>query len=146
MSRRQRPENTEARRELQARLEREHAEYVERAARKSEEVLRGRRRRYEERCAVALRSDAQEELGYADIPWPVPHGSVSDMVAVILHGADRGDPPAFRRLLRRQQALWHPDKFTQRCGGRLREAEHQRILNTVTALSQELNRLAQSVR
>nr|XP_023657359.1 NF-kappa-B inhibitor-like protein 1 isoform X1 [Paramormyrops kingsleyae]XP_023657360.1 NF-kappa-B inhibitor-like protein 1 isoform X1 [Paramormyrops kingsleyae] len=146
--RRRRPENTdaEAGRELQTRLEREHAEYVERAARKTEEVLRGRRRRYEERCAVALGSDGQEELGYADIPWPLPHGSVSDMVAVMLHGAERGDPAAFRRLLRRQQALWHPDKFTQRCGGRLREAERQRILDTVTALSQELNRLAQSVR
>ncbi|XP_048875572.1 NF-kappa-B inhibitor-like protein 1 [Brienomyrus brachyistius] len=144
--RRRRPENAEAGRELQARLEREHAEYVERAARKTEEVLRGKRQRYEERCAEALGSDAQEELGYADIPWPLPHGSVSDMVAVLVHGAERSDPAAFRRLLRRQQALWHPDKFSQRCGGRLREAERQRILDTVTALSQELNRLAQSVR
>ncbi|KAL4609224.1 NF-kappa-B inhibitor-like protein 1-like [Arapaima gigas] len=146
---RKRKEGEEAerdRRQFQERLERQHAEYQLRAQRQAEEVLCSRRRSYEERCAAALRDGSDTLLGYSDIPWPAPRGSVEDMVAVMLHGADRSDPAAFRRLLRRQQALWHPDKFAQRCGGRLRDSERQRILDTVTALSQELNRLAQSIR
>ena len=65
---------------------------------------------------------------------------------VMLHGADREDVAVFRKVLRRQQAVWHPDRFDQRCGARLQEKDKQRILDTVTALSQELNRLAQTLR
>ncbi|XP_036385820.1 NF-kappa-B inhibitor-like protein 1 isoform X2 [Megalops cyprinoides] len=148
--RRQETEEEErSRRELLARLEREHAEYLARAARKEEETRLSKKRRYEERCAATFRGDSgsgSSRLGYADIPWPAPRGSVQEMVEVILHGADRTDLPAFRKLLRRHQAMWHPDKFAQRCGGRLEEGDRQRILDTVTALSQELNRLAQSIR
>lgn len=50
--------------------------------------------------------------------------------------------PVFCKLLRRQQTIWHPDRFAQRCGTRLEEGDKQRILETVTALSQELNRLS----
>lgn len=64
----------------------------------------------------------------------------------MLHGVDRKDVAVFRKRLRQQQALWHPDKFAQRCEARLEEKDRQRILDTVTALSQELNRLAQSLR
>nr|XP_015221887.1 PREDICTED: NF-kappa-B inhibitor-like protein 1 [Lepisosteus oculatus] len=148
-SRGKRPETeaeAKSRRDFQARLEAEHAEYLARAARKEEEVRRGKKQRYEEKCAAAFRGESDSKLGYADIPWPAPQGSVQEMVSVMLHGADRGDRGAFRKLLRRQQALWHPDKFAQRCGGRLRELESRRILDTVTALSQELNKLAESIK
>lgn len=134
-------------RKLHARLEKEHREYLERASRKKDETQQGKKRRYEERCdAVFLGSSSSSALGYDDIPWPAPRGSVDEMMAVILHGADRSDTDAFRKFLRRQQALWHPDKFAQRCGGRLQDRDRQRIVGTVTALSQELNRLAQSLR
>ncbi|XP_061119260.1 NF-kappa-B inhibitor-like protein 1 isoform X1 [Conger conger] len=139
-------EEERGRRELQARLQREHAEYLARAERKEAETQLSRRRRYEERCAATFRADSAARLGYDDIPWPAPRGSVAQMVEVMLHGSDRADLPAFRKLLKRQQALWHPDKFAQRCGDRLEEGERKRILDTVTGLSQELNRLAQSVR
>ncbi|XP_026874877.2 NF-kappa-B inhibitor-like protein 1 [Electrophorus electricus] len=141
------------RREFHARQEKEHREYLERAARKHSETQQGRKTRYEERCAATFHSSASSSgadptcmLGYDDIPWPAPRGSLDEMLAVMLHGADRSDVPAFRKLLRRQQALWHPDKFSQRCGRRLLERDRQTILDTVTALSQELNRLAQSLR
>lgn len=68
------------------------------------------------------------------------------MLDVMLHGMDRKDLPAFRKTLRKQQALWHPDKFAQRCEARLEEKDKKRILDTVTALSQELNSLAQSLK
>ncbi|KAK2871368.1 hypothetical protein Q8A67_023895 [Cirrhinus molitorella] len=143
-------EEERSRRELRARLEREHEEYLQRAARKEEETRQGRKTRYEERCAATFHSSSSKGpeglLGYDDIPWPAPRGSLEEMVAVMLHGADRSDLTAFRKVLRRQQALWHPDKFFQRCGGRLLESDRQKILDTVTGLSQELNRLAQNLR
>ncbi|KAI5622600.1 NF-kappa-B inhibitor-like protein 1 [Silurus asotus] len=140
-------EEERQRRELHARLEKEHQEYLERASRKKDETQTRKKRRYEERCdAVFVSSSSAGVLGYEDIPWPAPRGSVNDMIAVILHGVDRTDTDAFRKFLRRQQALWHPDKFAQRCGGRLQDRDKQKITGTVTALSQELNRLAQSLR
>ncbi|XP_035632116.1 NF-kappa-B inhibitor-like protein 1 isoform X2 [Oncorhynchus keta] len=143
-------EEDRANRELHERLQREHEEYLARAARKEEETRQGKKRRYEERCADTFNTDtaaaATKKLSYRDIPWPAPKGSVEEMVEVMLHGADRKDMPVFRKLLRRQQTVWHPDRFAQRCGTRLEEGDKQRILETVTALSQELNRLAQSLR
>ncbi|XP_053500566.1 NF-kappa-B inhibitor-like protein 1 isoform X1 [Ictalurus furcatus] len=143
-------EEEKKRRELHARLEKEHREYLERASRKKDETQKGKKRRYEERCDVVFLSSSSSSsagaLGYDDIPWPAPRGSVDEMMAVILHGVDRADTDAFRKFLRRQQALWHPDKFAQRCGSRLQDRDRQRIMGTVTALSQELNRLAQSLR
>ncbi|KAL2079576.1 hypothetical protein ACEWY4_025320 [Coilia grayii] len=145
--------NEEEHREQLERLQKEHMEYLQRAARKQEETRQGKKRRYDERCERTFGSGStsggdasKKQLSYADIPWPAPRGTVAEMLDVMLHGADRTDVPAFRKILRRQQALWHPDKFAQRCGERLMEADKQRILDTVTALSQELNRLAQSLR
>lgn len=143
-------EDERSRRELLKRLEREHAEYLQRAARKEEETRMGKKRRYEESCAATFQSSSSKApqgfLGYDDIPWPAPRGSLEEMVAVMLHGADKSDTSAFRKLLRRQQIIWHPDRFAQRCGSRLVESDRQRILDTVTALSQEINRLAQNLR
>ncbi|XP_029565018.1 NF-kappa-B inhibitor-like protein 1 isoform X1 [Salmo trutta] len=135
-------EEDRANRALHERLQREHEEYLARAARKEEETHQGKKRRYEERCADTVSTDtaavATTKLSYRDIPWTAPKGSVE----VMLHGADRKDMPVFRKLLRRQQTVWHPDRFAQRCGTRLEEGDKQRILETVTALSQELNRLS----
>ncbi|XP_010875811.2 NF-kappa-B inhibitor-like protein 1 isoform X1 [Esox lucius] len=143
-------EEERANREMHEKLQREHEEYLARAAQKAEETHLSKKRRYEERCVATFSKDtastATTKLGYCDIPWPAPKGSVNEMVNVMLHGADRKDVPVFRKLLRRQQAVWHPDRFAQRCGARLEERDKQKILDTVTALSQELNRLAQSLR
>lgn len=139
-------EEERANRELHERLQREHEEYLARAARKEEETRQGKKQRYEERCAATFSTDSAAavttKLSYGDIPWPAPKGSVEEMVEVMLHGADKKDVAVFRKLLRRQQAVWHPDRFAQRCGARLEDGDKQRILDTVTALSQELNRLS----
>ncbi|XP_020780909.2 NF-kappa-B inhibitor-like protein 1 [Boleophthalmus pectinirostris] len=131
------------------RLQRDHEEYLSQATRKEDEVQQGKKRRYEERCAAtfeASSSKADTKLCYSDIPWPAPQGTVQEMVDVMLHGVDRKDTAAFRKVLKKQQTLWHPDKFTQRCATRLVEKDRQRILDTVTALSQALNSLAQSLK
>ncbi|XP_077593537.1 NF-kappa-B inhibitor-like protein 1 isoform X2 [Stigmatopora nigra] len=141
-----RGENQESYKELHARLQKEHEEYLARAARKEEETRRGKKRHYEKMCENTFKGGAVEPLSYADIPWPAPRGTVQEMVDVMLHGVDRKDAVVFRKALRQQQALWHPDKFAQRCEARLDEKDKRRILDTVTTLSQELNRLAQSLK
>ena len=149
-----REEEERANKQLQEKLQKEHEEYLARAKRKEEETRRAKKRRYDKQCEATFQSGAAAPdasapgamLTYDDIPWPVPRGTVANMLEVMLHGADRADRPAFRKLLKRQQTLWHPDRFAQRCGSRLDETDRQRILDTVTALSQELNRLAQTLR
>ncbi|AWP15206.1 nuclear factor of kappa light polypeptide enhancer in B-cells inhibitor-like 1-like [Scophthalmus maximus] len=148
-SKQEREQEEQSRKELHERLQREHEEYLARAARKEEETRLGKKRRYDERCAATFQagsSAGSTKLSYSDIPWPAPRGTVQEMVDLMLHGIDRKDVPVFRKMLRKQQALWHPDKFAQRCEARLEEKDKKRILDTVTALSQELNRLAQSLR
>ncbi|XP_040914872.1 NF-kappa-B inhibitor-like protein 1 [Toxotes jaculatrix] len=148
-SKEEREQEEQSRKELHKKLQREHEEYLARAARKEEETRQGKKRRYDERCAATFHgssSDGSTKLSYGDIPWPAPRGTVQEMVDVMLHGVNRKDVPVFRKVLRKQQTLWHPDKFAQRCEARLEEKDKQRILDTVTALSQELNRLAQSLR
>ncbi|KAK2819100.1 hypothetical protein Q5P01_024661 [Channa striata] len=142
-------QETQRQKELNERLQREHKEYLARAARKEDEIQQGKKRQYDERCAATFHggsSAGSTKLSYSDIPWPAPRGTVHEMVDVMLHGVDRNDVPVFRKMLRKQQVLWHPDKFAQRCEARLEEKDKQRILDTVKALSQELNRLAQSLR
>lgn len=145
----EREEEERCNKELQDKLRREHEEYLARAARKEEETRQGKKRRYDERCAATFYAGSSAEctkLSYSDIPWPAPRGTVKEMVDVMLHGVNRKDVSVFRKVLRKQQALWHPDKFAQRCEARLEEKDKRRVLDTVTALSQELNRLAQSLR
>lgn len=148
-SKQEKEQEDQSYKELHERLQKEHEEYLSRAARKEEETRQGKKRRYDEMCAATFHGGSSSDtakLTYGDIPWPAPRGTVEEMVGVMLHGVDRTDVAMFRKMLRKQQALWHPDKFAQRCEARLEEKDKQRILDTVTALSQELNRLAQSLR
>ncbi|KAL8213117.1 UNVERIFIED_CONTAM: hypothetical protein K2H54_060808 [Gekko kuhli] len=131
---------------LQQRLEKEHLLYEKRARTKEEELKAAKRARYEEGCSRVFTADSSRPLSYADIPWPCPRGTAEEMAAVALHGTDPLDRAAYRRFLRRQQALWHPDKFAQRCGTRLAERDRHRILDMVTALSQAFNRLAEAAK
>ncbi|KAM3599465.1 uncharacterized protein V6R79_006201 [Siganus canaliculatus] len=148
-SQQEKQQEQQSNKELLEKMQREHEEYLARAARKEEETRQRRKHRYEEGCAATFQagsSAASTKLSYSDIPWPAPRGTVQEMLDVMLHGVDRTDLPLYRKMLRKQQALWHPDKFAQRCEARLEEKDKQRILDTVTALSQELNKLAQSLR
>ncbi|KAJ3604891.1 hypothetical protein NHX12_026942 [Muraenolepis orangiensis] len=146
----EREEKERANKDLQEKLQKEHQEYLARAQRKEEETQRAKKRRYDQKCESTFRSDASgpgATLSYGDIPWPGGPGATPTlMLEVMLHGADRNDLPAYRKLLKRQQTLWHPDRFAQRCGSRLKDSDRQKILDTVTALSQDLNRLAQTLR
>ncbi|XP_056394179.1 NF-kappa-B inhibitor-like protein 1 isoform X2 [Hyla sarda] len=82
-------------------------------------------------------------LGYSDIPWPLPGGTPELMAQTIASCGDPSDTASYKRYLRAQRVTWHPDRFMQRCGSRLVAKDRERVLRTVTALSQELNRLAE---
>lgn len=127
-------------------LEDEHLLYEKRAKAKEEELKEAKRKRYEEGCSQVFSASSLAPLRYADIPWPSPKGTPEEMAAVALHGTDPSDKAAYRRFIWRQQVLWHPDKFAQRCGTRLAEQDRRRILDTVTALSQAFNRLAEAAK
>ncbi|XP_053159429.1 NF-kappa-B inhibitor-like protein 1 isoform X2 [Hemicordylus capensis] len=127
-------------------LEEEHLLYEKRARAKEAELKEAKRQRYEEGCSRVFSTDSSCPLRYVDIPWPCPKGTPEEMAAVAVHGANPSDRAAYRRFIRRQQALWHPDKFAQRCGTRLAEQDRRRILDTVTALSQAFNRLAEAAK
>lgn len=131
---------------LQRLLEAEHEVYEKRARAKEEELKAAKRARYEEGCSRVFTTDSSHLLRYADIPWPCLRGTAEEMAAVALHGTDPSDRTAYRRFLRRQQVLWHPDRFAQRCGPRLAEQDRRRILDMVTALSQAFNRLAEAAK
>ncbi|XP_015746006.1 NF-kappa-B inhibitor-like protein 1 [Python bivittatus] len=131
---------------LQHFLEQDHLQYLRRVRAKEKEVQAAKKRRYEEGCSQVFSSDSSRLLCYEDIPWPSPAGTPEEMAAAALHGVEPSDRPAYRRFLRRQQVLWHPDKFVQRCGTRLAEQDRRRILDAVTALSQAFNRLAEAAK
>lgn len=133
--------------EFRRKLEEQHRLYQQRALALREELAHSKKRQYERRCASVFSKDSSRPLHYHNIPWPGGSGgSIEDMMSVITHGIDMTDRPAYRSYLRRQQALWHPDKFQQRCGACLEEADRQRILDTVMALSQRLNKLAEDAK
>ncbi|XP_043939177.1 NF-kappa-B inhibitor-like protein 1 isoform X2 [Protopterus annectens] len=132
--------------EFQRKLEEEHQQYLLRAHQKGHELRCSKKEQYVQKCSDIFGSSSLAKLAYSDIPWPCRNGAVEDMTAVILHGMDTSDRPAYRRYLRQQQALWHPDKFLQRCSDRLLDKDRDKILATVTALSQALNKLSEEAK
>lgn len=62
------------------------------------------------------------------------------MVDVMLADAPLTDPAKYRKLIFRQQLIWHPDKFGQRTAERLDEKDQDKILLTVQHISQALNK------
>ncbi|KAM4642855.1 NF-kappa-B inhibitor-like protein 1 isoform 1-T2 [Discoglossus pictus] len=149
--------------------EAEERTYQERRLRMETELRQSQSKRYQRRCQQVFGKSTTEQddragdvgdktdtegagssgirlLGYNDIPWPVPHGSAEQMAQAIAKSADSSDPTTYKRYLRAQQITWHPDRFMQRCSERLRVGEREQVLRTVTALSQELNRLANNAK
>ncbi|XP_072493606.1 NF-kappa-B inhibitor-like protein 1 [Notamacropus eugenii] len=85
---------------------------------------------------------------FGDIPWPSLGGRDPEAMAAAL--VARGPPPtdrgALRKYLRVQQVQWHPDRFLQRFGSQIEPREREKVMEIVTALSQALNRHAESLK
>ena len=91
------------------------------------------------------RKDNKEEeaesqrLRYSDIPWPAG-GSLNESA---LHRFF-SEPPsmlASRSILKRERIRWHPDRFKHRTSDRLADADLEKILEHVNALSQTINNM-----
>jgi NF-kappa-B inhibitor-like protein 1 len=98
-----------------------------------------KRMKYEQRYKKLLDCDSIHVLGFDDIPWPCTKGQENDMT-VLFEGMDRTEV-GYKKYLRDQQIRWHPDKFMQRFGQYLDSADKDRIVQRVTVLSQNLNKL-----
>ena len=138
-----------AEREREAQQHAEHlrhlqAEEAKRVAHLAEARLTRQRTAYlEHRAALA---NSTSSLRFSDVPWPAPGKNATEMATVLLQGAGPPGSDTYRRQLRKEQALWHPDGFERSLGRSLVEAERQRIMATVLALSQVLNSLSTEVK
>jgi len=133
--------------DMKDRLEKEQELYRKRMTLKKHEVLVSKHKRYQENLGKHKSDTEQKQkLRFKDIPWPC-HGSVSEMIEVIMSGLPHNCSPKERRkFVLRQQVLWHPDKFMQRCHNRLHEDHKESILEAVNALSQALNEALSNAR
>ncbi|KAL1771361.1 NF-kappa-B inhibitor 1 isoform X1 [Sigmodon hispidus] len=85
---------------------------------------------------------------FGDVPWPCPGGGDPEAMAAALvaRGPPLEEQGALRRYLRVQQVRWHPDRFLQRFRSQIETCELGRVMGTVTALSQALNRHAEALK
>ena len=99
---------------------------------------------YEEHAKAVFENKGKEKrkkLGFRSIPWPYPPGkSVSDIEGFLFSGLDRTSTE-FKKGVRSQQVRWHPDRFLQKVGDRLKDEDRERIMEKVKEISQRLNAL-----
>lgn len=123
-------------------LHEQHEAYIkemsQRRAKRKTAVLKTQ---YESQCEAVFVKNEMTQLRYSDIPWPCP-GGVKDMVDMIKTWSE-GESDK-KRFLREQQVRWHPDRFLQKCGDRLDDADRDTILTDVNHLSQGINALTES--
>ncbi|XP_039249915.2 NF-kappa-B inhibitor-like protein 1 [Styela clava] len=131
--------------DVSAHLRKNNSEYVSQVKRMKTEVLAQKRERYEKKM-TSMKSPSDDKLRFRDIPWPC-QGNATEMVEVLLSGQSVDSSSNDRkRAIIRQLVLWHPDKFEQKCGERLSEKDRDRILDTVKAIAQELNKNLESLK
>lgn len=130
------------------RKERERIEYIDHKKRRVDNFIRAAEAAKEEKKMKQKEDYSQkvdnmrkgeDVLSYNDIPWPCD-GTINDMVEVMLADAPLTDAHKYRKIIHRQQLIWHPDKFAQRTGDRLDPKDKDKILVTVMHLSQALNK------
>lgn len=132
--------------DISAHLQKNQGEYVAQLKRMKTEVMAQKREKYERKVADLKSKDADSKLRFRDIPWPC-QGNAAEMVEVLLSNLTIESSYSERkRTIVKQLVLWHPDKFEQRCGDRLAEKDKERILDTVKAITQELNKNLQSLK
>ena len=129
------------------RLDREREKYRRKIAEKKADRLKSRHEAYQAKMTDHISSiDSKRKLKFKDIPWPC-RGTLSEMIEVIMTGynGSKTDTKEKRKYILKQQILWHPDKFLQRCANDLDENDKESILDMVKLLSQNLNSLLKSI-
>ena len=134
---------------FQRKLEREHEEYIARVKKakteREKKSLAELKNAYEIKCKV-LFGTSEETVEYKDIPWPYPkEKGIRAIKDFLLCDVQQNDVKTLKKYLRDQQIRWHPDKFVQKCGNKLKPEEKDRIMKRVNQISQELNSIAEEL-
>jgi len=151
----------EEKRKFQEKLEKEHEEYQNRAKRKRFETLVSAKKDYEINCSRFFKGKETKVISYKDIPWPQgikkpvaststsgePELSVNQnkLKEFLLCDFEIGDTDTKKKYLREQQVRWHPDRFLQKCGERLKPEDRDFILDHVNAISQLVNKFSEDI-
>ena len=90
-----------------------------------------------ERAWRAFEAGPPDAFTVADVPWPTLNAKALGLEGKSSSAAQR--KAAFRAASLR----WHPDKFLQSYGARLRPDERETILQKVTEVAQAINSLYQ---
>jgi hypothetical protein len=78
-------------------------------------------------------------FAYSDIPWPSENDTADDK-SVLFDNLELSTEEK-KNYVRQQRIRWHPDKFSQTFGNHIRESDRELIINRVTILSQEINKM-----
>lgn len=85
-----------------------------------------------------------ESLRFQDVPWPAAE-STEKSIEILFHDVSKSNETLYKKYLREQQVRWHPDKFFQKFGNKIRESDKDEIMSRVNELSQALNKLNDDV-
>ena len=104
------------------------------------------REKYEKCCKDVFASDSSTVLQFSDIQWPISfeykamvenlEQIMTDTMELLSHGLEADEQ---MKYLKKQQVRWHPDRFLQKCGGRIKEGDKDDVMEIVNHLSQRIN-------
>ena len=123
---------------LTEKLAKEHKEYINKVKLKR---INREKSEYEQNCLEVFECSANDELTFQKIPWPCA-GSAADIVDKLSQWAGEDNIS----YLKVQRVRWHPDKFAQRCGHRIKDADKEQIMDLVKQISQGINMMISSMK
>ena len=104
-------------------------------ARDSRSYIQDGRQHHRALCRKLFASG--QEVGEKDIPFD---GLSNSQIVKILLGDTKGmNEEAIRKKVREEIRRWHPDKFSQKIGGRIETKDVNTIMERVKRVSQALN-------
>lgn len=88
---------------------------------------------------LSLLIQTEDQIEISNLPFHPTEDVESIGQLILAHIKDLTDPDTKKKALRELQRLWHPDKFSQKFGARLKEEIRESVLKKVTEISQYLN-------
>jgi len=104
------------------------------------EKIRERRQREELSAMYAKLFESGELVGVEDIPYTGI--TPPQIIDLMIERAETKEKEAVKKVIREELRRWHPDKFKQKIGGRIKEGEEQLILDKVKTIAQALTTFA----
>lgn len=146
LPRKQKRISGEEQKEFQQKLEEAHREYLEQCTQHKKTKLLKQKLVYKQKCERLFQKTVESSncLEWNDIPWPFSKDNSGDLTKVeefLFCDLDK-ETDEYKRYLREQQVQWHPDKFLQKCGTRLKDKDRERIMERVKEIAQILNQLS----